>query len=262
MTGYSIPADHYRAGRLGPVDVLVLHTAEGAVTADALGRYFERTSRVVSAHSGVDDHERRDYLGFEHTAYAAPGANADGEQLELCGFASWSRDTWLAHGGMLEQAARWLAARCLARHIPPVLLDAADLRADKRGITTHAAVSAAFRRSTHTDPGTAFPLELVLSRVKHLLTPGSPAASPSSSTPPVKAAPPWPGVVLRRGSSGLAVSRWQRQMRQRGWRIGVDGRFGAESESVARAFQREKHLHVDGRVGRDTWRASWTARVT
>jgi hypothetical protein len=55
---------------------------------------------------------------------------------------------------MLRRAA-WLTAElCLAYDLPLVLLTPADLRAGKRGIATHAAVTAAFGQSTHTDPRT------------------------------------------------------------------------------------------------------------
>lgn len=250
-----IPAGHYRPGRLEQVDLLVLHTAEGARNVDELARFFATTDKAVSAHSAVDDTRRRDLLGFQHTAYAAPGANADGEHLELCGFARWTRSEWLTHHpGMLEQTAHWLAERCKARGIPAVALGPAELRADRRGITTHHSVSLAFRRSSHTDPGPGFPLDVVVARTKALLTPHPTTAS--------KAVPRYPGRPLTMGSRGAAVSLWQRRMRQRGWAIAVDGVFGNESAGVARKFQAEKKLPREAIVGPKTWAAAWTARVT
>jgi peptidoglycan hydrolase-like protein with peptidoglycan-binding domain len=62
--------------------------------------------------------------------------------------------------------------------------------------------------------------------------------------------------------SGDDVRTWQRRMRDRGWRIDVDKWYGPESESICRAFQREKGLKVDGVVGPATWAAAWTAPVT
>ena len=58
------------------------------------------------------------------------------------------------------------------------------------------------------------------------------------------------------------IKQWQQQMRKRGWKIGVDGRFGPESRKVALAFQKEKRLAADGLVGVSTWRQSWSAPVT
>ncbi len=58
------------------------------------------------------------------------------------------------------------------------------------------------------------------------------------------------------------VAIWQTQMVRRGWRLGIDGRYGRRSAKVAVAFQHEKGLRVDGLVGPQTWRAAWTAPVT
>ena len=58
------------------------------------------------------------------------------------------------------------------------------------------------------------------------------------------------------------VRTWQQQMAHRGWAINVDGDFGSESDSVAKQFQQQERLAADGRVGPQTWSASWTAPVT
>jgi peptidoglycan hydrolase-like protein with peptidoglycan-binding domain len=58
------------------------------------------------------------------------------------------------------------------------------------------------------------------------------------------------------------LDKWQRQMHARGWTIGVDGEYGPETESVAKQFQREKSLRVDGFIGPNTWKTAWTAKVT
>jgi len=60
------------------------------------------------------------------------------------------------------------------------------------------------------------------------------------------------------GRADLAAAR----MHKRGWRVGVDGIYGQESQRVCRQFQAEKQLAVDGVVGRYTWTAVWTARIT
>jgi len=58
------------------------------------------------------------------------------------------------------------------------------------------------------------------------------------------------------------LHRWQERMRLRGWDIGTDGLYGPETASVARHFQREKRLVVDGLIGPATWAAAWRAPVT
>lgn len=61
---------------------------------------------------------------------------------------------------------------------------------------------------------------------------------------------------------GGDLKRWQQRMKDRGWILAVDGRYGPETAEVARAFQREKGLTVDGLIGPQTWAAAWTAPVT
>ncbi|WP_282203899.1 peptidoglycan-binding protein [Kitasatospora fiedleri] len=89
---------------------------------------------------------------------------------------------------------------------------------------------------------------------------GNSAASGGTS------APAWPGYTFRASTAppyDAAVARWQQRMKDRGWSIAVDGKYGPASAAVARAFQGQKGLAaVDGLVGPVTWRAAWTAKVT
>lgn len=55
------------------------------------------------------------------------------------------------------------------------------------------------------------------------------------------------------------LQRWQQQMAHRGWRIGVDGKYGPNTAEIARKFQAEKGLGVDGLIGPQTWAAAWLA---
>lgn len=73
---------------------------------------------------------------------------------------------------------------------------------------------------------------------------------------------PYPGYVLRYSpgfplESRPGVAQWQSQMQQRGWPITVDGLYGDESARIARQFQAEKGLLVDGVVGAQTWEAAF-----
>jgi len=55
---------------------------------------------------------------------------------------------------------------------------------------------------------------------------------------------------------------WQNRMAKRGWKIGVDGLYGPGTREVAKAFQAEKGLDVDGLIGKATWDAAWNEPVT
>lgn len=68
--------------------------------------------------------------------------------------------------------------------------------------------------------------------------------------------------VTRPLMRGTDVRIWQSRMRDRGWKIEVDGVYGPKTADVAKKFQREKGLVVDGMVGPVTWRESWTATIT
>lgn len=54
----------------------------------------------------------------------------------------------------------------------------------------------------------------------------------------------------------------QRRLRERGWAITVDGRYGSMTAGTVKLFQREKKLAVDGLTGTETWSALWTAPIT
>lgn len=87
--------------------------------------------------------------------------NLIGIGVELCGTARQSSDQWLDGASMatLRNAARLVADICARWAIPAEYLDAHALNNGlPHGITTHADVSAAWRESTHWDPGPNFPI--------------------------------------------------------------------------------------------------------
>ncbi|GAA1460525.1 peptidoglycan-binding domain-containing protein [Nocardiopsis exhalans] len=92
--------------------------------------------------------------------------------------------------------------------------------------------------------------------------PGSGGDASQTSPPP--SAPAFPGPILIQPPVRHTETcrRWQQRMRERGWRITVDGWYGPASARVCRQFQTEKGFSVDGRVGPQTWAGAWTAPVT
>lgn len=93
--------------------------------------------------------------------------------------------------------------------------------------------------------------------------------NPGVSTVPVSLpatyVPPFPGRLISLKSPqmrGSDILQWQKRMSYRGWAIACDGVFGPESKSKLLQFQKEKKLKVDGILGPESWKATWTAKIT
>ena len=115
-------------------------------------------------------------------------------------------------------------------------------------------------------------------RFSRATTPKAPSAKPTSKPKPATSSKA-PAFPLPRGhyfgpKSGPASSvsgyyghradlkRWQQQMRKRGWPLTADGLYGSATAKIARAFQKEKGLPVDGLIGAATWAAAWNSPVS
>ncbi|WP_327587025.1 N-acetylmuramoyl-L-alanine amidase [Nonomuraea sp. NBC_00507] len=257
-----VQARWFHRGRISPIRLIVVHSmewVERATTAEECARMFATMNRQASAHACVDADSVVRCVRDQDTAWAAPGGNSDGLQLELAGFARQSRKEWLdAYGNaMLGQAAGVIAGWCRAHKIPVRKLTRAELRAGKRGITSHADISAVYRRTDHTDPGTSFPWDVLLGLVKDELG-GKDDGRDDVDVPDWKRPLSWPPTT-----KGDDVRMWQRQMRKRGWKLDVDGWYSGADEEVCTAFQRDsKGLTPTGEVDERTWRAAWTAPIT
>jgi hypothetical protein len=88
----------------------------------------------------------------------------------------------------------------------------------------------------------------------------SPASSPvpSTSSPVVAESHPWPGVIMRLGSTGGLVEMLQDRLAALGHNPGpADGLFWRRTCDAVRVFQRARGLGIDGQVGPKTWAALW-----
>lgn len=159
-------AAHYTKGpRRGSVDLLVIHTAEvprALGMARRLMKACATTPDKKSWHYAVDRDEITQSVKIEDIAWHAPGANSNGVGVELVAYANktnWDDEYSVAQ---LNLAADLFAALAAKLDIPTVYLDSNALVPagnGARGITTHAAVSIAFKKSSHTDPGPRFPID-------------------------------------------------------------------------------------------------------
>lgn len=156
-----------------PVIWVAIHSAEGARTAANLGAYFWRDDIQASSHVGIDAAGALPFVPYSRSAWTIRGGNPISDNAELCGFARWTRDQWLSTGtvdgvvnprGMLDNTAVWIAARCLANGIPMVKISAADVRAGRRGVISHADYTEGTGDGSHWDPGPNFPWDYVMAR--------------------------------------------------------------------------------------------------
>lgn len=144
------------------IDVVVIHTMEADErdgAAAACARWFASPAAEVSAHYCVDAATIVQCVREEDVAWHARGGNAGSVGIELAGFARQGAVEWgdAYSRAVLQRAARLTAEVCARHGIPLRRLRAADLVAGRSGITGHADVSTAFRKSDHWDPGPDFP---------------------------------------------------------------------------------------------------------
>jgi N-acetyl-anhydromuramyl-L-alanine amidase AmpD len=254
-----VPARHFTKSGREEVDLVVVHTMEApekGKTAENVASWFAGSNAPqASAHYCVDADTIVQCVRDEDVAWHAPGANHDGIGIEHAGYARQSQEDWSDDYStrMLERSAALAADLCERYRIPPVWLHPADLLAGRRGITSHANVSQAFKRSDHHDPGTSFPIQRYLRLVQQRLKDGDGGRSRQRAAPkPFKAPPP----TLREGDNGWHVKRLQMLLTAAGAEpFGIDGDFGPNTTKAVRQFQAAHGLDVDGIVGAMTWKA-------
>ena len=89
--------------------------------------------------------------------HAPPNSNSIGIEMADWPTTSGTAKTWrwrkAHHKMMLDRTARLTARICAYYDIPPRFVGPIGLRNGKKGVTTHAMVSLAWRQSSHWDPG-------------------------------------------------------------------------------------------------------------
>lgn len=149
---------------LSSVRYIVLHDEEAA-DARSAAAWFQNPASGGSAHLCVDDKTCYRTLPNDAVAWGAPGANEHGFHIEQAGFARWSTVIWRRHYKTLQRAAFKTAVHLHLFKLPPVFLTAADLKAGRKGVTTHAECTKAFG-GDHTDPGPGWPRPLFMALVR------------------------------------------------------------------------------------------------
>ena len=157
-----IPSPNYSSRGGSRVRLVVLHTAEGALTYQSLGNYFASSSSGVSSHVGIDDTAGviGEYVRPDFKAWTQGNANPYSVAAELCAFASWSYEQWQGHGVMLENTAAWVAEECARFGIPLRRLSAAQAQGGEAGVCQHVDLGSA--GGGHWDCGPGFPMDDVM----------------------------------------------------------------------------------------------------
>lgn len=157
---------------------VAVHTAEGSTTTESLLRYFQDTSdpNRGSSHAAIDDGELEQggpWVPYDRAAWTLRNGNEESDNVEVCGFARWSRAEWLRHGRMLELVAVWIAQRCKARGIPIRKLTPSQVGQRMAGVIGHVDYTLGTGDGTHTDPGPNFPWDLVITRAREIANPST-----------------------------------------------------------------------------------------
>jgi hypothetical protein len=148
---------------------VAIHTTEGILTAAGLRAW---TSWPGSSHAAADaagvllDGSPDGFVDYSRAAWTLRNGNPVSDNLEMCGFAGWSRAQWLERPRLIDAASTWLARRCRARGITtPRRLSLAEVRGRTvLGIIDHGDYTDATGDGTHWDVGDGFPWDIALAQ--------------------------------------------------------------------------------------------------
>ncbi|HET7110273.1 MAG TPA: peptidoglycan recognition family protein [Gemmatimonadales bacterium] len=195
------------------IDLIVIHDMEAPETddmAERIARMFATTTTQASTHYCVDNNSIVQDVLDKDVAWHAPGANSNGLGIEHAGYANQRADQWADaySAAELQISARLSRKLCDAYQIPINFVPAADLLAGKRGITTHAEVSKAWKKSTHWDPGPNFPMGQYIDMVRSVGAPAPQEVRLVVNAPVVgmMSHPSWNGGYAEIGADGGVFS--------------------------------------------------------
>lgn len=143
---------------------LAVHTTEGGGTArDLLNAPWWQGS----SHAICDNAElltpADGCVPYDRASWTLRNGNKRSENIEQIGYASWSREYWLANRmPQLRHTARWLRDRAAARGIPLDYIGIDGVRAGRAGVIQHNDYSKGTGDGTHWDCGPGYPIDVVM----------------------------------------------------------------------------------------------------
>lgn len=169
-----VPAKYIGELRTNPVRLVVIHTGElkeGAIAAETLAKYGQHPDYESSWHLAIDSDSIIQCVKDSHVAWAAPGCNHDGMQIELACYAGQTAGDWRDPYSIavVALAADATAQYCLKYRLPPVHLSDEQLGAGASGIIGHVQASRVYKKSDHPDPGPNFPWVRFISMVQAMV---------------------------------------------------------------------------------------------
>lgn len=172
-----IPSPNYSSRGGMAVRLIVLHTAEGARTFEDLGHFFGNGSAQVSSHVGIDDTPGTigEFVKRQNKAWHVAAFNPVAVGAEQCAFASWTRNDWLQHPHLIQNAAMWVAEEAAKYNIPIVALTPQQAQSGGRGVCQHRDLGPA--GGGHNDCGDGYPIDIVLNLARGHADP-SPVPAP------------------------------------------------------------------------------------
>ena len=167
-----VQAEKYGRGRPNGAPLwIVVHDMEAGEHSDRAentANYFATLpdGRVVSSHYCVDNDSVIQCVRLGDVAWTVgnTAGNYRGINWEFAGFARQTREQWLDDFGlaMFRQAAPYIRADAEKYGIPLKRCSVDDLKARRKGITSHNDLRLAYGGTTHTDPGPNFPWDVFM----------------------------------------------------------------------------------------------------
>lgn len=166
LTRRWMPSPNYSGRGGSKVRLIVVHTAEGALTIEELGNFFDDPSAEASSQVGIDDKKNvvGEYVKRESKAWTQSNANPVAVSAELCAFAKWSRDEWMKHPNMLANCAAWIREEAVYFDLPIVALTDSQAQGSSKGVCQHENLGE--WGGGHWDCGGGFPMDHVISLAK------------------------------------------------------------------------------------------------